>query len=107
MAQKLLPVFVFEGENFTASTTDIRVDGERLPQMINRVEARYGNNVKEDANVGSKNGSERVKEPVLAVGVDLLLVVLLQAEGDLHQVNSFLLAFDLVRQVRQLRKHAS
>ena len=36
--------------------------------------------MKEDANVGLKNGSERVKEPVLAVAVDLLLVLPLQAK---------------------------
>jgi len=32
--QKLLPVFLFEGNNFTASTSDIRVDVELFPQMI-------------------------------------------------------------------------
>jgi len=64
--------------------------------MINRAETRYGTDLKEDANVGLKNGSERVKEPVLEVG--LLLVLLLQAEDDLHWEDSFRLAFDRFRQ---------
>ena len=33
--QELLPVFALEGDDFSASTPDIRVDIERLPQMIN------------------------------------------------------------------------
>ena len=35
------------------------------------------------------------KEPVLVVGLDLL-VLLLEVEGDLHWGNSFLLAFGLI-----------
>ena len=61
--QKLLSVFILEGEEFTASTADIRVDVECLPQMINRAETRHGTDVKENANVGSKNGPKRIKEP--------------------------------------------
>jgi len=36
--QKLLHVFGFGGNNFTESTADIRVDVERLTQVINRVD---------------------------------------------------------------------
>ena len=49
-----------------------------------RAETRHGTDVKADANVGSENGSEHDKEPVLVVGVGFLLVLLLQAEGDLR-----------------------
>ena len=35
----------------------------------NRAETRHGTDVKEDANIGSKNGSERIKEPELAWGL--------------------------------------
>jgi hypothetical protein len=66
--------------------------------MKNRAENRHSTDVKEDANIELKDGSERVKEPVLVAGLDLLLVLLLQAEDDLHRVNSLLLTFDLVRQ---------
>jgi hypothetical protein len=55
--QKLLLVFVFEGKSFTASTTDIRADVEHLPTKINRAETGHGTDVKDDINVGSKNGS--------------------------------------------------
>jgi hypothetical protein len=89
--------------DFIASTANIRVD-------VKQIETRYGTDVKKDANVGSKNGTGHVKEPVPVVGVDLLPALLLQAEGNLHQDSSFLLAFDLVWRVRQLispKKHAS
>ena len=80
----------------------------------NRAETRYGTDVKADANVGPENGSEHAKEPVLVAGVGLLLVLLLQAEGDLRWDSSFLLAFGPVRRVtdtgegvRKPRNHAS
>ena len=60
----------------------------------NRAETRHGTDVKEDAKVGSK----RVKKPVVVVGLELLLGLLLQAKGDLYWDNSFLLPFDPVRQ---------
>ena len=57
-------MFVFdEGQNFIASTANIRVD-------VEQIETRYGTDVKKDANVGSKNGTGRVKEPVPVVEVD-------------------------------------
>ena len=93
--QELLPVFAFERDNFSASTPDIRVDVERLPQMINRAGARHRTDVQKDANVRLKNRSKRVEEP--AVRIDLLLVFLLQAKDDLHWGNTFRRAFDLAR----------
>jgi hypothetical protein len=92
---QLLPVFTLEGDDFTASTADIRVDVERLPEVINGARTRHGTNVEEDANVGLKDRAKGIEEP--AVGVDLLLVFLLQAKDDLHGNNAFLRAFDLVR----------
>ena len=68
--------------------------------MTNRAENRHGIDVNdsEDKNIELKDGSERVKEPVLEVGIGLLLVLLLQADDGLRRDNSFLLAFNLVRQ---------
>ena len=50
----------------------------------------HGTDVKKNAHVGWKNGSERVQEPVPVVEADLLPVLLLQAEGYLHRNSSFL-----------------
>ena len=44
--QKLLPVLGFGGNDFTASTTSIRVDVERFLQAINRAETRRGTGIK-------------------------------------------------------------
>lgn len=63
--------------------------------MINRAGTRLGTDIEEDANVGLKNRAKRIEEP--AVGVDLLLIFLLQTKDDLHGNNTFLRAFDLVR----------
>ena len=72
---KLLPVFAVEGNNFTASTANIRADVKRLPEMIDRAGARHGSNIEEDANVRLKNGPKHIEEP--AMRIDLLLAFLL------------------------------
>jgi len=89
---ELLPVFAFEGNDFTASTADIGIEIERLPEMINRARTRHRTDVEEDANDRLKNGPKRIEEP--AVRIDLLLVFLLQAKDDLHGNNTLLRAFD-------------
>jgi len=91
---EFLPVFAFEGNDFTASTADIGIEIERLPEMINRARTRHRTDVEEDANDRLKNGPKRIEEP--AVRIDLLLVFLLQAKDDLHGNNTLLRAFDLV-----------
>jgi hypothetical protein len=73
---------------------NIRVDVERLPQMIHRAESRHRADVQKDANVRLKNRSKRVEEP--AARIDLLLGFLRQAKDDQHGDNSFLRAFNLV-----------
>jgi hypothetical protein len=65
----------FRGNDFTASTADIGVEVESLPEMINRAGTGHGTDVEEDANVWYKNGTKCVEEPV--VRIDLLLVFLL------------------------------
>jgi hypothetical protein len=91
---ELLPVCAFEGDNFTASATDIGVDVERLPEMINRARARLCTDIEQDANIGLENGAKGVKEPTM--GIDLLLVFLLETKDDLHGNNAFLRPFELV-----------
>jgi hypothetical protein len=93
--QKLLPVFAFQGDDFTASAADIGVEVECLPKMINRARTRHRTDVKQDANIGLENGAKSIKEPT--VGIDLLLVLLFETKDDLYGHNTFLRAFDLVR----------
>lgn len=62
--------------------------------MIDRRRAGHGADVEEDADVGLEDGSEGVEEP--AVGVDLLLVFLFEAEDDLDGDDAFFGAFDFV-----------
>ncbi len=91
---ELLPVCAFEGDNFTASATDIGVDVERLPEMINRARTRLCTDIEQDANIGLENRAKGVKEPTM--GIDLLLVFLLETKDDLHGNNAFLRSFELV-----------
>jgi hypothetical protein len=93
--QEFLPVFALEDDDFAASTTDVGIDVEHLPEMINGAGTRYETNVQEDANVGLKNRAKCVEEP--AMGIDPLLRVLLQAKDDLHGDNTSLCTFYLVR----------
>ena len=91
--QDLLPVFAFQGDNFSANTPDIRVDVERLPEMINRTKTRYDTDVQKGAKVRLKNRSKRVEETVVRI---YHMFFLLQAKQYLHGGNSFLRAFNLV-----------
>jgi len=58
---KPLPIFVVKGNDFITITTDIQVDIKHLLQMINRAGTRHGTDVKEDVNIGLKNGSEHLR----------------------------------------------
>ena len=62
--KELLHVFTLEGDDFSTSTPDIRVDVERLP-FINRAGARHGTDIQKNANVRLKNGSKRIEEPAV------------------------------------------
>jgi hypothetical protein len=92
---ELLPVFAFEGDDFTASAANIGVDVKRLPKMINRAWTRHCTDVEQDANIGLEDGAKGIKEPT--VGIDLLLVLLFETKDDLDGHNTFLRAFNLVR----------
>ena len=92
--KEFLPVFAFEGDDFTASATDIGIDIKRLPEMINRAWTRHCTDIEQDANIGLENGAKGVEEPTM--GIDLLLIFLLETKDDLHGHNTFLRAFELV-----------
>ena len=63
--------------------------------MVDRARAGPGANVQKDANVWLKNRSKGIEEP--SVRVDLLLILLLETEDNLHRYDSLLCAFDLIR----------
>ncbi len=62
--------------------------------MINRARTRHCTDVEQDANIGLENGAKGIEEPTM--GIDLLLVLLLETKDDLHRYNIFLRAFELV-----------
>ena len=61
--------------------------------MVYRRWARHRSHIQEDTHIGLENGAKGVEEPPM--GVDLLLVKLLEAEDDLHRDGAALRAFDL------------
>ena len=63
--------------------------------MVDRARSRPRTDVKKYANVRVENRAKGVEEP--AMRVDLFLVLLLEAEYDLHRYDPFLCALDLVR----------
>ena len=90
-----LPISTLEGDDLTAGTTNIRVNVERLPEMVDRARARPGTDVEKDADIWLENRAKGIEEP--AVRVDLLLVLLFETEDYLHGNDAFLCALDLVR----------
>jgi len=79
----MLPVFSLQSNDLTTGTTDVRVDIECLPQVINRSGPGHSSNVNENANIGLEDRTEGVEEPPM--GVDLFLVLLLETEKDLYR----------------------
>lgn len=90
---QVLSVFALQRDDFTARSADIGVDIECLPQVIDGRRAGHGTHIEQNADVGLQDGAERVEEP--AVRIDLLLILLLQAENDLHGDHAAVSAFDL------------
>lgn len=60
--------------------------------MINRSRSRHSSDIDKDANVGLEDRTEGVEEPTMRV--DLLLVLFLQTEDDLHRDMTAFGAFD-------------
>ena len=90
---QILSVLALQRDDLTARASDIRVDVERFPQVVNRSRAGHSPHVQQYTNVWFQDRTESVEEPT--VRVDLLLVLLLQAEDDLHGHEALLCAFDL------------
>jgi len=77
----VLPVFSLQSDDFTTGTTDVGVDIECLPQVINRGGPGHSPDINKNANVGLEDRSKGVEEPTMRV--DLFLVFLFQTEQDL------------------------
>ena len=89
-----LSKFTLKGDDLATGTTYIRVNVECLPKMVDRARARSRADVQKDANVRLKNRSKCIEEP--AVRIDLLLILLLETEYNLHRDDSLLCALDLI-----------
>jgi hypothetical protein len=80
--------FPLERDNLATRPAHVTVNVETLPEVVDGGRAGHGADVEEDADVGFQDRSERVEEP--PVRVDLLLVLLFQAEDDLDRRRFFL-----------------
>ena len=70
------------GLDLAAGAGALWIDLEGLPQVVDAGAAGLSAGVDQDAHVGIKYGAEGLEEP--AMRINLLLVVLLEAEQDLH-----------------------
>ena len=84
--EQILAESAFHGNNFPASAGDIRVEIEGFPKMIERISARTGATIEENANVGTKNWAESLEKP--AMRIDFLLIMLLETEEHLARHNT-------------------
>lgn len=69
--------------DLTASTTEILVVVEALPEREQRLGAGLGTGIKQNADLGVQDAAESIEEPTMRV--DLLAVCRLQAENELHR----------------------
>jgi hypothetical protein len=79
--EQILPIFTLECNNLTASTADIRIDIERLPQVVYGRRTGLSADIEQDADVRLQNWAKGIEEPPMRV--DLFLVLFLKAEDDL------------------------
>ncbi|RUS32050.1 hypothetical protein BC938DRAFT_476390 [Jimgerdemannia flammicorona] len=84
-----------QGTDFTASTGDIGVDVEGLPQVIDGGVTGPRTDIEQDTDVGLDDGTKGLEEPTM--GVDFLGILLLQTEHDLDGDDVFVrtLEFEL------------
>ena|ERR1700722_14226254 len=78
---KILSPLPLECYDLATSTTDVGINIECFPKMIYGCGARHSPNIEENADVRLENGAKSVEEP--SVRVDLLLILLFEAEYDL------------------------
>ena len=67
-------------------TTDVLVFVEALPKLVNACSGGFCADVEQDADVRLQERTECVEEPTMRV--ELLLVLLLQAENNLYRTRS-------------------
>ena len=93
VVEQFLSIFALKDDYLATGATYIRVDVECLPKVVDRGRARSCANVQKDANIRLENRSKGIEEP--AMRVDLLLILLLETEDNLHRDDSLLCALDL------------
>lgn len=93
--ERAYTLFTLSGNDIATGTTNFRVDAGRPPEVVESARAKPRTDIERDTNAWQENQEIGVEEP--AVGVDLLLVLLFDAEDDLHRNDTLLWAVDLVR----------
>lgn len=85
-------VLSLESNDFTAGTSNVGVDIKCFPQVIYGRGTGHGTNIEEHTDIGLEDWAERIEEP--SMGVDLLLVFLLETENYLDRNQSSILSFN-------------
>lgn len=86
------PIVSLERHDLPTRTPDIRVDIKRLPEMVYRLRTGHGTDIEEDTDMRFQNGAKGVEEPTM--GIDLLLLLFLEAEYDLDGYDALFCAVD-------------
>jgi hypothetical protein len=90
--EKIAAQSAFHCLNLAASTGNIRVNVECLPEVVKRVIPWPGTHIEQNANVWIQSTAESVEKP--PVRVELALIFFLQAKYDLARYNSLLSSFE-------------
>jgi hypothetical protein len=90
---QILAPFPLECNDLSAGTSDVGVDVECFPKMVNTSRARHSTDIQKDADIRLQYWAERVEEPTMRV--DFLLIFLFETEDNLHWHHTTLCAFDL------------
>lgn len=86
--QEIEAVFPFEGNDFSARTTNIGIDIECLPQMVDGSGAGHSSDIKKNTDVWLKDRTKSVEEPTM--GINFLLILLLETEDNLNGTSTSL-----------------
>ena len=90
-----LPISALEGNDFVTGATHVRVDVECLPEMVDGAGVRPRTDVEKNVDVWLENGAKWVEEPPMRI--DLLLILLLEADDYLHGDDALIKTLNLVR----------
>ena len=84
--QYYVPRKIAASNLLSTRATNIRMLVEAFPKLVDGSTRRFRADIEQDANIGFDQRAERIEEPPVAI--ELLLILLLQAEYDLHRAST-------------------